>query len=120
MGKKNLYTAEQFISAIPKTGGIISTIAKRVGCEWNTAKKYIETMPTVKRAYENECEAVLDMAETELIKALQDGKDWAIKYMLSTKGKRRGYVERQEVTSADGAPLLPGKVIEIVRDRNGE
>jgi hypothetical protein len=38
MGKgKNKYTAEQFIKAIPGTGGIISAIARKVDCEWNTA-----------------------------------------------------------------------------------
>jgi len=29
-----VYTAEQFIKAIPGSGGIISTIARRVGCGW--------------------------------------------------------------------------------------
>jgi len=35
MGKgKNKYTAEQFIKAIPGTGGIISAIARKVDCEY--------------------------------------------------------------------------------------
>lgn len=45
---KNLYTAAQFIEAIPGTGGIISAIAKRVGCDWITAKKYITELITKK------------------------------------------------------------------------
>lgn len=102
MGSRELYTAEQFITAIKGSAGIISTIAKRVGCEWNTAKKYIEAHPSIKNAWENERETVLDMAETQLIKAVQCGKDWAVKYTLSTIGKKRGYVERQEVVGPDG------------------
>jgi len=53
------------------------------------------------------------MAETGLYKAIREGKDWAIKYILSTKGKSRGYVERQEVTGADGKPMET-KITEIV------
>ena len=102
---KGLYTAEQFIKAIPGTGGIITSIARKVGCEWNTAKVYIEKYPTVKQAYENECETMLDMAEAELYKAVKSGKDWAIKYTLATKGKNRGFTERNEITGKDGQKI---------------
>jgi hypothetical protein len=103
---KGLYTAEQFIKAIPGTGGIITSIARKVGCEWNTAKVYIEKYPTVKQAYENECETMLDMAEAELYKAVKSGKDWAIKYTLATKGKNRGFTERNEITGKDGGAII--------------
>lgn len=106
MGKgRNKYTAEQFIKAIPGTGGIITAIAKKVGCEWNTAKHYIYNHSTIKRAYDNECESMLDMAESELFMAVKGGRDWAIKYTLSTKGKSRGFVERNEVSGPNGGPI---------------
>ena len=97
MANRNQYKAEQFINAIKGSGGIVSTIAKRVGCDWNTAKKYVDTMPTIKAAYDAECESVLDLAEVKLIENIEDGDMGAIKYMLSTKGKKRGYVEKQQV-----------------------
>jgi hypothetical protein len=58
-GKNGNYTAAQFIAAIPGTGGIITTIAARIPCAWHTAKKYIEKWPTVKQAYDDECNKVL-------------------------------------------------------------
>lgn len=100
------YSAQQFIEAIPKTGGIISTIAARVGCDWHTAKKYITNYPTIRQAYEDECERVTDLAETKLIEAMTGGDLIAIKFYLATKGKRRGYTERQEITGADGGPIV--------------
>ncbi len=112
---KTLYTAEQFIKAIKSSGGIISTIAKRVGCEWHTAKKYIEDYPTVQRAYTNETESVTDMAETALIKSISGQEAWAVKYYLSTKGKHRGYVEKQEVEHS-GEVRTPVTLVEVVRD----
>ncbi len=97
MGRRNQYNAKQFITAIPGTGGIISTIAKRVGCDWDTAKKYVTEYPSISRAYINECESILDMGETSLYQSVRDREAWAVKYLLSTKGKKRGYVERQEI-----------------------
>lgn len=64
---RDLYTAAQFIEAISGSGGIISTIAARVGCQWHTAKKYIDTYPTVAAAYQAECERTSDIAEGVII-----------------------------------------------------
>jgi hypothetical protein len=125
MGKE-LYTAKQFIDAIPGTGGIVSTIADRVGCKWHTARKYIEEYPTVKDVYNEEIERVIDLAEGVLIQNIQIAAKQAkagrdvdtsdVKWFLSRKAKSRGYVERQEVTGADG-----GKVqIEYVNDWRGD
>ncbi len=38
-------------------------------------------------------ETRLDVAELALTIAIMDREPWAIKYMLSTKGKSRGYIE---------------------------
>ena len=91
------YKAQDFKDAIPGTGGIISSIARKVGCDWSTAKRWITEYPTVKQAYDDECESVLDMAEGVLLKNIKDGDSADAKWYLSRKGKRRGYVERQEV-----------------------
>jgi len=91
-----VYTAEQFIKAIPGSGGIISTIARRVGCGWHTARDYVDKHPSVKQAYDDECEAVLDLAESKTIKAIEAGDMQTVRYYLSTKGRKRGYVERTE------------------------
>ena len=96
-GRPNGYTAKEFISAIPGTGGIVSTIAQRIGCTWHTARRYIDTMPTVKTAYDAESERVLDMAEGVLLKSIEGGDTQDSKWYLTRKGKHRGYAERQEV-----------------------
>jgi len=115
MGKE-LYTAKQFIDAIPGTGGIVSTIADRVGCKWHTARKYIEEYPTVKDVYNEEIERVIDLAEGVLIQNIQIAAKQAkagrdvdtsdVKWFLSRKAKSRGYVERQEVTGAEGSHIV--------------
>jgi hypothetical protein len=47
----------------------------------------------------------LDFTESKLKKAIQNDQGWAICFHLKCKGKKRGWVERQEVTGADGVPL---------------
>lgn len=84
MGKP-LFRAEQFLKAIPGSGGIITTIAKRVGCDWDTAKKYIEQHPTVKQAYENEKSVIDDVAESVVITAIRDGDVSTAKWWLAKK-----------------------------------
>jgi hypothetical protein len=99
------YTAQQFIEAIPGTGGIVTAIARKVGCTWDTAKKYIDTYATVQRAYQDECESILDLAEAKVISAIKNDDGQMIRYYLSTKGKRRGYSERHETSGPDGGPI---------------
>lgn len=110
------YKAKDFIKAIKGSGGIITTIAKDVGCCWNTAKKYIEGHKTVKDAYRAELETMIDRAEGVVLRnidfaaELQKKKKKQVdsgdaKWFLSRKGKDRGYVERQEQTGPDGGAI---------------
>lgn len=59
-------------------------------------------------------ERMLDLAESRLGSAVDKGEAWAICFYLKTQGKQRGYVERQEVTGADGAPVAV-TMVEVVR-----
>ena len=99
------YTANDFISAIPGTGGIVSAIARKVNCDWATARKWIDEYPTVKRAYDAECEAMLDLAESTVLKAIKDGDTSDAKWYLTKKGKKRGYGETIEVMGEGGGPI---------------
>ena len=110
------YTAGQFIAAIPGTGGIISTIARRVGCDWHTAKRHIDNYATVAQVYDDERQSVLDLAEAKEIEAIKDGDGPMIRFYLTMKGKDRSYVPRveQELTGKDGGPLEIN-TIEVIR-----
>ena len=101
------YKAQDFVDAIPGSGGIISAIAQRVGCNWYTAKRYIEKYPTVRRAYDDECEKISDLAETVIIKDIQTGSVQTAKWYLTMKGRGRGYAktERNELVGAGGGPV---------------
>jgi hypothetical protein len=91
------FTEDQVIEAIKGTCGIISNISEKMGCCWTTAKKYTEMSDRVRLAYSNECERVIDKAENKLQAAIDSGDMQMVKWYLATKGKRRGYVEKQEI-----------------------
>lgn len=106
MSGNNQYKAQQFIDVIPRSGGIISTIARKVGCNWHTAKKYIDKYPTIKRAYDDECEKLLDAAESVIVGDIVDEKDTqTAKWYLKMKGSRRGYAQRRETVKIDLSQL---------------
>lgn len=108
MSGKNGYKAEQFIKAIPGSGGIVSTIAKRVGCDWQTADKYIKEFATVQLVYQAEKETIKDMAEGTVVANIklamlaqrtdQEQQDTGdAKWYLSKMAKDRGYGDKIDV-----------------------
>lgn len=64
------------------------------------------------RVIEDERNSLVDMAEIQLIKAVQEGNFKAVREVLRTLGKNRGYVERMEHSGNDGGPI---RFIEAVR-----
>ena len=126
MSKTNQFTAQEVIDAIQGTGGIVTAIARKLGCTWNTAHRYIENMPTVKAAYDAEVESTLDFAESLLMdniriarrfqtdnKTVVDTSD--AKWYLTKKGKRRGYGDAVEVGGPGGGEVLLKVVYENKR-----
>lgn len=91
--------------AIEGSGGYISEIARRLGCDWHTADKYIK-LHELTAELQIEDEKATDRAEVKLMEAVENGEIAAIIFRLKTKGKKRGYVERQELTGADNQPII--------------
>ena len=105
MANKHKYTATEVRDALLETFGAVYLAADKLGCSYNTVYNYIDRHPSVRAAYEHEDGKTTDAAEVALRRAILNGEAWAIKYRLSTKGKGRGYTERQEHTGKDGDPI---------------
>lgn len=104
MGKQ--FTQEQFKKAIPGSGGIIATIAKRVGCSWHTAHTYIHNNPAIARMYEDEANTIDDFAESVVINSMKRNDVASAKWWLERRrrGKYATKVET-EVSGKDGGPI---------------
>jgi len=104
------YTAEQFIKAVKGTGGTITQIANRVGCDWHTAKRYFAQHPTVQLAWQNERQSITDKARWNVLLAI-DKRDLQLsKWWLSVMDDDFIPKQKHEVTGADGAALIPERV----------
>ncbi len=93
-------TQTKCLEAIAGSGGIMTTICTKLGVTWHTANKYIKNNVKLQEAVELELEVILDVAEVHLYEhAVERAEPWAIKYLLSTKGKNRGYTTGTDLTS---------------------
>jgi hypothetical protein len=90
-GKEKNFSEEITLEAIRGSGGIMSTIAQRLGCGWHVASRAVKKYESTKQAYLDEEETVLDMAESTILQSIKDKDQQSAKWYLSTKGRRRGY-----------------------------
>ena len=98
-------TNTRMLEAVKKNGGAVYLAARELGCAPNTIYNRMKRVPSIKQAVEDARGEVVDYAEQKLRLAILNGEPWAIAMALKTIGKHRGYVERQEVTGADGGAV---------------
>lgn len=106
MGAPEKYTVEQIEAAMHRKRGLLTLVAEDMGASYTTIKKYVDRSPRLQAVREFYSERRVDTAELALDNALLAGEAWAIALVLKTKGKSRGYVERQEVSGPDGKEVL--------------
>jgi len=94
------FTAEQMIEAIRQAEGNLSDAARILKCHRSTVHNYVNKYVTVKDAYQDENDKFIDEAQGQLRRHVKKGSLPAIMFLLKTKGKHLGYVERQEVAQS--------------------
>jgi hypothetical protein len=99
------YTSEQIIAALQATNGLVSLAAKKLGCSPQTIYKRAKNVQIVRQAIDDSRDELVDHAELALRAAVLDKEAWAVALVLRTLGKHRGYVERQEITGAEGGSI---------------
>ena len=92
------------LEALEKTLCIVTGSCKMVGISRNTHYRWLKEDPEYALAVEELEDVVLDFAESQLHVQIKEGSVPATIFLLKTRGKKRGYVERQEITGADGEP----------------
>ena len=85
------------IQALEKSLGVVTTACKQVGIGRTTFYNYVNEDETFRKDVEDIDNIALDFAESQLHKQIQDGNTTATIFLLKTKGKKRGYIERQEI-----------------------
>ena len=94
---KTEHHKKAMIDALEKSLGVVTAACKSVGIGRTTHYMWMDQDPEYKRAVEDISDVALDFAETHLHKQIKEGSSTSTIFYLKTKGKKRGYIERQEV-----------------------
>ena len=86
------------LDALEKSLGVVTSACKSVGIGRTTHYLWMENDPVYKKAVDDLQNVALDYAESKLHSQIKKENATAIIFYLKTKGKRRGYIERQEIT----------------------
>jgi len=101
-----LQRKEKLIQSIKENKGLLTLAAAKAGVKYWTLWKYSKEFPEIREAVDEAKESMLDFAEGKLYQAISEGNMTAIIFFLKTKGKSRGFIERAELTGAEGMPLI--------------
>lgn len=88
---------EAMLRALENSLGVVTTACKSVNINRTTHYRWIKEDAKYAEAVREIEEVAIDFAESNLHKQIQEGNTSATIFYLKTKGKRRGYIERQEV-----------------------
>lgn len=85
------------LSALRSTLGVVSPALEKADVGRVTYYKWLKIDEDFKKEVEAVSELALDFAESKLHRLIKDEIPSAVFFYLKTKGKGRGYIERQEI-----------------------
>jgi hypothetical protein len=96
---------EAMLKALESSLGIVTTACKSVGIDRKTHYRWLNEDEEYANAVNGLTDVTLDFAESQLHKKIMEGDTTATIFFLKTKGKKRGYIERQELSGVSDAPI---------------
>lgn len=88
---------KKLISALENNLGIVTTACKQAGVARSTYYNWYNNDKDFKKAVDDVDDQTLDFVESKLHEKIKDGDTTSIIFYCKTKGKKRGYIERQEI-----------------------
>lgn len=101
------YTEQQVAGALRASHGIVKYAARKLHCARGTIYRYMREFPALKTVRREAKGDLLDDAEVGLADAVRQRQPWAIRLVLLTLGKDRGYTYRLEQAGPRGEALIP-------------
>ena len=110
------------LKALEKTMGVVSTAATMAGINRSTHYEWLKTDSEYKQKVDDLENLMLDFAETNLHQQIQEGNTTATIFLLKTRGRKRGYIERQniqveaDISTSKISPEARAKIDDILND----
>ena len=94
---KDTLKKENLLKALEATLGIVSDACKKANVHRSSHYRWLKDDPDYKAAVDAIDDITLDFAETALHRQIKRGNVVATIFLLKTRGKKRGYIEKTEV-----------------------
>ena len=109
------------LKALEKSLGVVTTACKITGIARSTHYEWLQKDDDYRKQVELIADMALDFAESKLHKQIEKGDTTATIFYLKTKGKKRGYIEKQEIEHSGGltvniTELPPDDINEPIED----
>jgi hypothetical protein len=88
---------EKFLKALKLNLGNISEGCKAINISRQTYYRWIDDDQDFESKCQNVSESLIDLAENRLLEKINDYDTTSIIFFLKTKGRKRGYQEKQEL-----------------------
>ena len=88
---------KDFIESLRNNLGHIADACEAANIGRRTYYNWVAEDKEFKEDVENVKEGLLDLAESKLLENINNNENVAIIFYLKTKGKQRGYIEKQEI-----------------------
>ena len=94
---KKQQTKKALLDALEKSLGIVTTACKIVGVDRGTFYRYYNEDEDFKKSVKDIENVSLDFAESKLLEQIKSNNTAATIFYLKTRGKHRGYIEKQQI-----------------------
>ena len=88
---------EQIAELLEKSGGQYTPVAQSLGIAISTISRRVENSPKLRQVVQDQMDLRVDFAEGKLFDNISKGDNTAIIFYLKCHGKRKGYVDSQNV-----------------------
>ena len=112
---KVAYNKNQLIEAMKKSLGIVTNACQMCNISRETFYTYMEKDPEFKKQIEDIENIQADFVESQFMKNIKNGDSSCIIFFMKTKGRKRGYIEKQEIDMTSKGESI-NQVTYIVKD----
>ena len=89
---------KKLVKALEKSLGVVTTACKNVDVARSTFYDWYNDDEAFRKEVDGIGEIAVDFAESQLHKQIQGGNPTSTIFYLKTKGKKRGYIEKTELS----------------------
>ncbi len=107
---------KQLVEALEKSLGVVTTAVKTVGIHRSTFYDWYNDDEAFRKEVDGIGEIAVDFAESQLHKQIQGGNPTSTIFYLKCKGKKRGYVEKTELSIEGGPSAFKIEIIDNSKD----